>query len=108
MGLPNRSAIRSTDTSVEGLDLRLTALLGDSRVRVSRSGTETPLAGEVDRIDNGTIQQPRLAIFDPALIPGLTAAADAVTAKAADFYRLPDDFEQNQAGTRPAVSTGSA
>lgn len=107
MGLPSRSAVRSTDVTIAGLELRFTAFLGDSRVYLSPSGSESPRAGEVDRIDNGTIQTPRLQILNTALIPGLPAAAEAVKAVAADFYRHPDNYEP-ATGTAPvAVTTGS-
>lgn len=108
MGLPTRSAVRSIDTTVAGIDLRLTAFLGDSLVYLSRSGSEIPRAAEVDRICNGTAQQPRIALYDSGLIPGLLDVADAITSAAADFYRHPDNYEPAAGQTPAAVTTGSA
>jgi len=100
MGLPSRGDVRSIDTTVADLPMRLTALLGDSRVYLSRRGAASPRAGEVDRIDNGTIQAPRLQIFDNTLIPGLHEASDAVTMAAVAFYRQHHPEHYMTEGTR--------
>lgn len=104
MGLPSRSAVRSTEIRVEHIDLRLTAFLGDSRVYLSRSGSEIPRVGEVDRIDNGTIQTPRIAVYDSALIPGLLDVVEAVKAAAIGFYRNPETY---QPAAKAAATTGN-
>ncbi|MFG3343359.1 hypothetical protein [Glycomyces sp. NPDC048151] len=106
--------MRSDDVTIEGLELRLTAFLGDSLVYVSRSGSEIPRAGEVnqiglaggvDRIDNGTIQRPRLAVFRADLIPGLLDAHDAVIAAAVAYYRQHNPKSISALRVNPEPST---
>lgn len=104
MGLPSRSAVRSTEITVEHIDLRFTAFLGDSRVYLSHSGSEIPRLGEIDRIDNGTIQAPRIAIYDTASAPGLLDVAEAVKAAAIGFYRNPETYQPT---AKAAATTGN-
>ncbi|MEU6858510.1 hypothetical protein AB0B28_06515 [Glycomyces sp. NPDC046736] len=80
---PIERTVRSIDTAVTGLTMRLTACDGDSLVRISPWSVDWPLVGEVDRIDNGTIQPPRLAILDTEVIPGLFDASKTMLAAAA-------------------------
>ncbi|WP_335988529.1 hypothetical protein [Glycomyces sp. MUSA5-2] len=109
MGLPNKSAVRSIDATVDGLAVRVRAFLGDGRVPISSQGTDLPLAAEVDRIDT-SIRLPRIAIIDPDLIPGFrdAHAVAAVAALAVDFYRHPDHYEIAAGSTPAAETTGSA
>lgn len=107
MGLPNRSAVRSIDTEIKGLQLRLRAFLGDGQVHISRSGSDYPRLAAVDRIDTA-MHIPRIAVIDTDALPGLLEAAGAVTAAAIEFYHHPDDYEKpKQAGARPALIVGS-
>lgn len=86
MGLPSRSAVCAKDITIEGLELRFKACLGDGRVFVSCSGSDLPLVAEVDRI-GAAILLPRIEVIDSDVIPGLLEVRDAVNAAAVAFYR---------------------